>query len=585
MAIHKIKVGSTEHYIEVGETTKIYETSIGDLEISGAGQLNITTDIYTDCPSNIHLGACAGDAYLTLVGDDATAYLCGYHGVSISGGGPNILVDTNNGIQLKAYDSSYMANIYMVAQGITMKTMDIPFKCIPMKSDIPAVECVYNGDREYGWVSLFPGVMHLNNPSYETQVGAHATVSCARPVTVHSSLSYMDLSALEPDGLWFSRRAHEDGIPYEVEATNGVYGTDLSYACGIMVNSGNPNSVWPEAIYNYGIDIVARANSEVTTNPEIRLIAENIDGGGSFLEFSPNVFRISEDINFTRGKVKQHLGTNKTFIGGTYTAIGSKACLANGTNKSASYCLSGYNPMNCVVIASGYGYLLNSASYANATSTSFIVVDGSSDTTRRNSLRVASGKLYLKTSYQSSGAGITELFEWLDGNPDNEDRVGHFVTLVGEKIRYAEPTDNYVVGAVDPLPSVVGDNGEVWHGMYKRDVFGRALKEKVFVPKEVDEEGNVLWEDHYEEIEIQGEDFDPEKQFIERWERQEYSTISSKGKVVLIDDGTCQVDKFATVGPGGIATHSDDNVAVRVMKRVDENHVKVFIDAAFLIKH
>ena len=157
--------------------------------------------------------------------------------------------------------------------------------------------------------------------------------------------------------------------------------------------------------------------------------------------------------------------------------------------------------------------------------------------------------------------------------------------MIGEKIRYAEPEDGYVLGAVDPNPTVVGDNGETWHGMHKKDVFGRNITERVFVPKEVDKDGNVLWEDHYEDVEIMGEDFDSSKPYVERWERQEYATISSKGKVVLIDDGTCQVDKFATVGPGGIATHSDDNVAVRVMKRVDDTHVKVFIDASFLVKH
>ena len=240
--------------------------------------------------------------------------------------------------------------------------------------------------------------------------------------------------------------------------------------------------------------------------------------------------------------------------------------------------------LNGVFIAGGYGTLTNS--YADYSNTKFLVTVGSNTGARRNGLRIlSSGKAYFYTSVNSSGAGLTETFEWLDANPDCEDRVGHFVTLEGEKIRYAEPTDDYVLGAVDPLPYFTGDSGDTWHGMHLKDVFGRTLTERVFMPKEVTEDGEVLWEDHYEDVPIVNPEFDPDKCFVAREDRKEFATISSKGKVVLIDDGTCQVNKFATVGPGGIATHSDDNVAVRVMKRVDENHVKVFIDASFLIKH
>jgi hypothetical protein len=271
-------------------------------------------------------------------------------------------------------------------------------------------------------------------------------------------------------------------------------------------------------------------------------------------------------------------GANIAITGtSTTTMFGSSGIIKGLEGQPNNYVVP-----NMCIVGPGYGYL--SPGYADYNTTQFMVVTGSSSA-RKNALRIANHSVYLYKALSSTGAGLTEMFEWLDGNEDNEDRVGHFVTLVGEKIRYAEPSDDYVLGAVDPLPLLIGDDGEVWKGMHKKDVFGRVITEKVFVPAEMDEEGNLLWEDHYEEVPVTGEDFVPDTEYKARSSRKEYATISSKGKVVLIDDGTCIVDKFATVGPGGIATHSDDNVAVRVMKRIDDTHIKVFIDASFLIKH
>ena len=58
----------------------------------------------------------------------------------------------------------------------------------------------------------------------------------------------------------------------------------------------------------------------------------------------------------------------------------------------------------------------------------------------------------------------------------------------------------------------------------------------------------------------------------------------TKGKVVLIDDGTCQVNGYCTVGQGGKATASDTNYKVRVLKRIDDTHIQVYIDSVFLNK-
>jgi hypothetical protein len=66
------------------------------------------------------------------------------------------------------------------------------------------------------------------------------------------------------------------------------------------------------------------------------------------------------------------------------------------------------------------------------------------------------GQAYADGSWNGGGADYAEYFEWLDGNPDNEDRRGYSVSLVGNKIKIAEKGDN-IIGVISSNPSIVGD--------------------------------------------------------------------------------------------------------------------------------
>ena len=179
----------------------------------------------------------------------------------------------------------------------------------------------------------------------------------------------------------------------------------------------------------------------------------------------------------------------------------------------------------------------------------------------------------------------------MNGNPDNEDRRGLFVTLDGTKIKLAEPTDTYIKGVISAAPALVGDSySDTWHGMYLMDVFGVPLKQTVHhdaeymeVKKTDPETGEeiteqVLVHDEYDAEEyILNPDYDPEQEYIPREQRQEYDYVSSWGKLVIVDDGTCEVNGFATVGEGGKATKSDTQTIYRVMERKDDTHIFVAI--------
>lgn len=78
-----------------------------------------------------------------------------------------------------------------------------------------------------------------------------------------------------------------------------------------------------------------------------------------------------------------------------------------------------------------------------------------------------------------NGADYAEMFEWEDGNPTMEDRVGMTVCLSTSspgKIRVATAFDpgHKVVGAISGKPTSIGNAEPLgWKGKYPRDLFGR----------------------------------------------------------------------------------------------------------------
>lgn len=207
-------------------------------------------------------------------------------------------------------------------------------------------------------------------------------------------------------------------------------------------------------------------------------------------------------------------------------------------------------------------------------------------------------------SVKSNGEDYAEFFEWLDGNSDNEDRVGLLVTLDGEKIKLANAGDE-ILGVISGTVAVLGSNYEwEWNGKYLTDDFGRVIYDLVeeFIDvehiefKEVEKE--VIDEETNEtKIEIELEevktvekqslgfwkhprinpDYDPEQKYINRTDRPEWDTVGMLGKLYVRDDGTCQVNGYATVGEDGIATASAEKTNIRVLSRVNENVIRVLL--------
>lgn len=286
-----------------------------------------------------------------------------------------------------------------------------------------------------------------------------------------------------------------------------------------------------------------------------------------------------------------HAEGSGTTASGTYSHAGGWNSVANGSAAFAH---------GRELIAGLYQAVFGMFNIEN--SDSIITCGWGASNARKNVFRAtANNGVFATNAYHSSGADYAELFEWADGNPAGADRVGRFVTLEGKNIRLAGPGDGYILGIVSGSPSVVGDvYDDQWKGMYLTDIFGRPIFKDVEVPAVTEEvpvtgpamDGNgeaiensltthmeprVVIPAHTERRQKLNPAYDPSQPYVPRSERPEWDAVGMLGKLVAVDDGTCQENGWATVGEGGAATASEERTRFRVMERLDESHVRILI--------
>ena len=233
------------------------------------------------------------------------------------------------------------------------------------------------------------------------------------------------------------------------------------------------------------------------------------------------------------------------------------------------------------------------------TGTALVIGNGTSNDARSNACRITfAGAVIGKAAYQSSGADYAEYFEWLDGNIDNEDRRGYFVTMDGSKIKKAKEGD-YILGIVSAYPAVIGNNDMEWSGKFLLDEFGDPIKkvQKTIIKEHelnkdvhfTDEEMQTLSDEERRQREMRevereveteyfvlNPDFDPDREYIHRADRPEWDTIGMLGVLAVFDDGTCQVNGFCKCNNDGIATACERGFdTYRVIERINEQLIKV----------
>lgn len=255
------------------------------------------------------------------------------------------------------------------------------------------------------------------------------------------------------------------------------------------------------------------------------------------------------------GSYSVAIGANTTASGNYSVAIGY-----NTTATDYAVSMGSYNTALSYQLKAGHRAKEGTSGHGNTTTGDAFIIGNGINGTLSNCFRVGyDGYIYGGKTFAANSADNAHFYEWLDGNPNNEDRRGLFVTLDGTKIRLATPEDTYIKGVVSAQPSFVSNAySDNWQGMYLKDIFGAYLK---------DENGNY----------IINPDYDTSKEYIPRENRPEWDWVTNDGDIVLVDDGTCEVNGFATVGAGGKATKSDTKTDYRVMERKDDIHIYVSV--------
>lgn len=196
------------------------------------------------------------------------------------------------------------------------------------------------------------------------------------------------------------------------------------------------------------------------------------------------------------------------------------------------------------------------------------VGDGTSTDSTRNIFVVqgmtpegSEGGVHARGAFKPDAGYINdfaEYFEWVDGNPEGEDRIGILVELVENKITPANSFEN-CIGAVSATSGFTGGACSLeWHGKYLRDKWGRLQTERI---------GDTL-------VPVLNPNYDPNKTYISREKRPEWAPIGLVGQVLVRQDGSLKVGGRAGC-KNGIAI--DATKGFRVLQIVDEETAIVLI--------
>jgi trimeric autotransporter adhesin len=183
----------------------------------------------------------------------------------------------------------------------------------------------------------------------------------------------------------------------------------------------------------------------------------------------------------------------------------------------------------------------------------------------------STGNMHVDGAFVPGGADYAELFETIDGKPIEP---GYFVSVSGKKIRIAASADDYIMGVTSATPGIIGDSAEMhWHGKFLTDKWGRKQYQEVTLSTETDAAGRELLPERTELHPVLNPNWDSKKEYVSRLKRQEWVAVGLLGKLLVRDDGTCEVDSYCRPNHQGIATKASSGYPV--LERTDEGQILI----------
>ena len=168
-------------------------------------------------------------------------------------------------------------------------------------------------------------------------------------------------------------------------------------------------------------------------------------------------------------------------------------------------------------------------------------------------IRSSDGRISSDSGAIGTPGDYAECFEWLDGNPSNEDRVGISVVLVGDKIRPANSSDDpsKIIGIVSANPVVVGDAAPLkYHDRYLTDDWGRYIMEDVEM---------LVWNTGKNEYQPKQTDTFALQNCVECIEVSDIDAALAEGRIKqwVVDQNLRRIDKRRKVNPNFDVTKKD----------------------------
>ena len=331
---------------------------------------------------------------------------------------------------------------------------------------------------------------------------------------------------------------------------------------------------------------------------------------GSYTEASGQYSHAEGSFNHAEGASSHAEGNSTYAIGdcshaegrdskatGKYSHAGGYYSLSSGESSHAMGYYAGASNFSSCAIGKGNRAMNTGGGLNNQAGDVFVIGNGSNATSETsNAFRVTyQGQVYGKGAFNTSGADYAEFIKpWADGNPENEDRVGYFVTVKDGFLHKANEGD-YIVGITSGNPSIVGNADEDYYWRYERDEFNRIVLEDVpETVQKTDEEGNPVFEgETHQPVMIEtgkiipnarmklSKDYDPalQQNYIERKDRKEWDYVGMLGVLPVRNDGTCQPGQFCRCGIDGIATLAEERGfdTYMVLERISDNVVSVIL--------
>ena len=465
------------------------------------------------------------------------------------------IVGNANNIKLNATDNNHSYSLVMVGSTVTGDNYDSP----RISSNLKYFESKDAGkDSLMGFDSLVGasctvGDGYASAIGYQCQAQAQFSHAEGKSTTASGYCSHA-----EGNSTYASDFAHAEG--------NNTSAYSCSHAEGTNTYASGKNS-HAEGSGTYASSYYSHAEGVRTT----------ASGQGSHAEgnstYASGKYSHAEGTNTTASSANSHAEGNSTYTSTWYSHAEGDSTIASNY---ASHACGKYNAA-----------MTDGGSYNNTTGTAFVIGNGTSASARSNAFSVQyNGIVKAKSTITASTtADYAEFFEWKDGNPNNEDRVGHFVTIDNDKILIATDPDQYILGIVSGEPFVLGNGDcDVWNGMYLKDEFNRTIYEpapKMELDKDtneykqvLDEDGNIVYEGTRPKI---NPDYDPSKPYVSRFDRKEWAPVGMLGVLSVIQDGTCEVNGYACCNKDGIATKCKrtDPGAYRVIAKISDKVVRV----------